>query len=59
MPLILIEDIFPDVKLGVWKMDESVEDLFILNPLLVLQKERVLILAALNNADVRYLRCIS
>lgn len=41
MPLILIEDIFPDVKLGLWKMDESVEDLFILNPLLALQKVRV------------------
>lgn len=41
MPLILIEDIFPDVKLGLWKMDESVEDLFIQNPLLALQKERV------------------
>lgn len=41
MPLILLEDISPDVKLGLWKMEESAEDLFVQNPRLALQKERV------------------
>lgn len=42
MPLLSVENIAPDVRLGLWKMNETIEDLFNQYPFLLSEKDEIL-----------------